>query len=104
MNWEEIRKEYETTDITLKALAEKYGLKLGTLKSRKSRKKWKKVATPKKKDAKKVAKDTSKKTKSNEVVESLVELEGLTDKQRLFCLHYIKTFNATQSAIKAGYS
>ncbi|QAS52390.1 terminase small subunit [Halobacillus litoralis] len=30
--------------------------------------------------------------------------DELTDKQRLFCVHYIKTFNATQSAIKAGYA
>lgn len=28
----------------------------------------------------------------------------LTEKQRLFCLYYIKNFNATQAAIKAGYS
>ncbi|MDP5274014.1 terminase small subunit [Chengkuizengella axinellae] len=104
MNWEEIRKEYETTDITLKALAEKYGIKSGTLKSRKSREKWKKDATLKKKDAKKVAKDASKKTKSNEVVESLVESDELTDKQRLFCIYYIKSFNATQAAINAGYA
>nr|WP_285615134.1 hypothetical protein [Bacillus badius] len=63
MNWEEVRQEYESTDITLKALAEKHDIKLGTLKSRKSREGWsrgspkkdatkpKKVATPKKKDA-----------------------------------------------------
>ena len=30
--------------------------------------------------------------------------EELTDKQRAFCLHYAKTFNAFASAIKAGYS
>lgn len=28
----------------------------------------------------------------------------LTDKQRLFCIYYMQSFNATQSAIKAGYS
>lgn len=35
----------------------------------------------------------------------LRELEDadLTEKQRLFCLYYIKNFNATQAAIKAGY-
>jgi hypothetical protein len=38
VNWGEIRKEYETTNITLKELAEKYGIKLGTLKSRKTEK------------------------------------------------------------------
>lgn len=63
MNWESIRKEYETSSITLKALAEKHDIKLGTLKSRKSREDWsrdatkkdatkkKKVATTKKQDA-----------------------------------------------------
>ncbi|TCL74225.1 phage terminase small subunit [Hydrogenispora ethanolica] len=30
--------------------------------------------------------------------------EELTEKQRLFCLFYIRNFNATQAAIKAGYS
>ncbi|MBN6206370.1 hypothetical protein JYK21_07885 [Ralstonia pickettii] len=47
--WDEIRKEWETTKITLAALAEKHGVKLGTLKSRKSREKWSRGAT--KKDA-----------------------------------------------------
>lgn len=64
MNWEEIRREWETSKITLKDLAAKHDIKEGTLKSRKSREGWtrdatkedatqrKKVAT-KKKDAKK---------------------------------------------------
>jgi uncharacterized protein YjcR len=56
VNWDDIRKEYESTDITLKALAEKYDIKIGTLKSRKSRDSWnreptEKVATPLKKVA-----------------------------------------------------
>ncbi|WP_172369576.1 phage terminase small subunit [Sporosarcina jiandibaonis] len=36
-NWEEIQREWETTKITLAALAEKHSVPLGTLKSRKSR-------------------------------------------------------------------
>ncbi|NRD80296.1 hypothetical protein HPT25_23525 [Bacillus sp. BRMEA1] len=56
MNWDEIRKEYESSDITLNALAEKYDVKIGTLKSRKSREGWsrgspKKDATKNKKVA-----------------------------------------------------
>lgn len=35
--WEEIQREWETTKITFTALAEKQDVKLGTLKSRKSR-------------------------------------------------------------------
>ncbi|PAF13691.1 terminase [Shouchella clausii] len=104
MNWEEIRKEYETTSITLKALAEKHGVKLGTLKSRKSREGWNRDAT-KQKDASKVAtlkKDATETTKEEKPV--FVEAEGLTDKQRLFCIYYVKSFNQTLAAIKAGYS
>ncbi|PKG30862.1 phage terminase small subunit [Cytobacillus horneckiae] len=63
MNWDEIRKEFETSKTTLKALAEKHDVKIGTLKSRKSREGWSrdptkkdatkkmKVATPEKKGA-----------------------------------------------------
>ncbi|MGW8429226.1 terminase small subunit [Peribacillus simplex] len=33
-----------------------------------------------------------------------MESDELTDKQRLFCLYYVKSFNATQAMIKAGYA
>lgn len=39
-NWDKVRKDWETSVITLAALAQKYDLKLGTLKSRKSRERW----------------------------------------------------------------
>lgn len=48
-------------------------------------------------------KEVVKKEIDKEVLEVLVETE-LTDKQRLFCINYMKSFNATQSAIKAGYA
>ncbi|GAB3801589.1 phage terminase small subunit [Virgibacillus kimchii] len=47
-NWVEIRREWETSKITLAALADKHNVKLGTLKSRKSREKWSRDATGKK--------------------------------------------------------
>lgn len=40
---------------------------------------------------------------TKKVIEQL-ENSNLTDKQRLFCLYYVKSFNATMAAIKAGYS
>lgn len=39
-NWKQIRKEFEENDITLKALAEKYGVKESTMRSRKNREGW----------------------------------------------------------------
>lgn len=47
-NWDEIQKEWETTKITFKALAEKHDVKEGTLKSRRSREQWTRDATNKK--------------------------------------------------------
>ena len=34
----------------------------------------------------------------------VIENPDLTDKQRLFCVLYVRCFNATKAAIKAGYS
>jgi len=108
MNWDIIRKEFETTDITLTALADKHDIKLGTLKSRKSREKWqratKKDATKPKKVATKKKKDATTNQIPDVAIEVFVESDELTEKQRLFCLYYVKSFNATQSAIKAGYA
>lgn len=102
MDWDLIRKEYETSDVTLKTLAEKHDIKLGTLKSRKSRDGWSRDAT--KKDATKKKKVATAKEKDAPKREPLIESEELTEKQRLFCLYYVKSFNATQSAINAGYA
>lgn len=95
-NWEEIRNEWETTKITFKALAEKHDVIEGTLKSRRSREKWSRDATNKK-DA-----TISKRMQpKKEEYEPVVESENLTDKQRLFCIYYIKYFNATKAYQKA---
>jgi phage terminase small subunit len=98
MNWDDIRNEYESTDITLKALADKHGIKIGTLKSRKSRDGW--LRDPTKKDATKIEKDAtpSKRMQPPKVV---ILNEDLTEKQKLFCLYYIKYFNATKAYQKA---
>ncbi|MFT8836873.1 phage terminase small subunit [Liquorilactobacillus satsumensis] len=45
IDWKKIRKEYEESDITARALAEKYGIKPSTLRSRKNREGWKRDAT-----------------------------------------------------------
>jgi phage terminase small subunit len=112
VNWDKIRNEYETSADTLATLGKKYNLKLGTLKSRKSREGWsrdptkkdatktKKVATPYKSDA--IIKATSPDVELD--LDNFLEDTELTEKQRMFCLFYIKSFNATQAAVNAGYS
>ncbi|MBB6446475.1 terminase small subunit [Bacillus benzoevorans] len=102
-NWDEIRKEWETSDVSFKELAEKYNIKDSTIRSRKNREKWhRNHATQRKKTV-----ATQKRDKSppkNEDKETNIENDELTDKQRLFCLYYVKSFNQTMAAIKAGYS
>ncbi|MEB2279680.1 hypothetical protein LAV73_06650 [Lysinibacillus xylanilyticus] len=64
-NWDDIRKEWETSRITLIELADKHGVKEGTLKSRKSREGWKKVATKKDASEKKKMQPSKKDATSN---------------------------------------
>lgn len=86
MNWNKIRKEFETTDISMAELARKHGVKPGTLRSRKNREKWgESVATEKKNVA------TVKRPKM------VIENDDLTEQQKLFCLLYLKYFNATKA-------
>ncbi len=101
MNWEEIRKEYEASPITMKELAEKHGAKLGTLKSRASREKWlsnhdKKVATKKATERKKVA-TKIKNVATHKAIEDLEGNTELNDKQKLFCLYFSQFNNATKA-------
>jgi phage terminase small subunit len=42
--------------------------------------------------------------KTRVILQSSAEQYGLTEQEELFCYHYLKTFNATTSAIRAGYS
>ncbi|POZ56428.1 hypothetical protein LYSIN_01211 [Lysinibacillus sphaericus] len=103
VNWDEIKHEWETTKITLVELAEKYGVNLGTLKSRKSREKWLRDVTEK--DATKIAKVatiSSKDASKDEIVYFTDDDEsGLNDKQQLFVAYYVKCWNATKAYQKA---
>lgn len=82
-----------------KEIAEKYGVSINTVKSWKTRYGWSKknkkgVHTKKEKVC------TQKETVKREV-EQVVEIEELSDKEQLFCLYYIRCFNATKAYMKA---
>ena len=98
-NWEEIQKEWETSEISFKDLAEKHGLKDSTIRSRKNREKWSRGNV--KRDATKNATQRKNVATKKVVKEVFVESDDLTDKQRLFCIYYIKYFNATKAYQKA---
>lgn len=90
-----------------KEIAEKYGVTINTVKSWKTRYKWtkdqkKSVHTKSEKVCtQKVDENTTKREAIAEAVEQVTENTELTDKQRLFCLCYVKCFNATKAYQKA---
>lgn len=120
MDWESIRAEFELSDISLKDLAEKHGIKPATLRSRKNREKWqkrgspddatqratqrnenatqrKKVATRNATEVKNVATQKKVAPKAKEILES----SNLEDWEEVFCLEYLKHFNKTKAYQKA---
>ncbi|MEA5380420.1 terminase small subunit, partial [Clostridium perfringens] len=90
-----------------KDIAEKYGVSINTVKSWKTRYKWSKKSVHTKEEKvctqinKKVNKKSKKKEPVVEEVKEVLENTELTDKQRLFCIYYIKRFNATKAYQKA---
>jgi len=91
----------------LKDIAEKLNVSPSQVRKWKSQDKWDqkfKGNVTKQKKSNVTNKNTF--TKGNKKGEKVFEVESqeLTEKQRLFCLYYVKCFNATQAALKAGYS
>lgn len=97
-NWDEIREEFETSKKTFRELAEEFNVKESTLKSRKQREGWTRAS----KDATRIF--PTKKMQLDATGEEVINNGLLTERQKLFCLHYIKSFNGTMAAIKAGYA
>lgn len=89
-----------------KDIAEKYDVSVATVKSWKTRHWGKKgMHTKPKKSMQHKKYATSKKKEllpsEKEIVNSIEKNTMLSEKQKLFCLYYIKSFNATQSYMKA---
>lgn len=101
MNWEKIRKEFETSDITMTDLAKKHKVKPTTLRSRKNRENWQRNVTKgttqrKGNDATQQG-ETLQRDATRSKPKLVIENDGLTDKQKLFCLLYLQYFNATKA-------
>jgi phage terminase small subunit len=95
---EEARKLFENGSILIE-IANQLNVPDGTVRSWKNRGKWKCNATQKKKCN--VVKKKKKEKSITKEVKQVMENEELNDKQRLFCLYYIKYFNATKAYKKA---
>lgn len=88
-----------------KDIAAKYDVSLNTVKSWKQRYAWTKkgVHTKPKKGAHKKKNAPNQKKPELEANSDEIDNPELTEKQRLFCLYYVKYWNAGKSANKAGY-
>jgi len=82
-----------------KEIAEKYNVTINTVKSWKTRYGWNRKG--KKSVHTKQEKVCTQKEMLEESVEKVNEQDELTDKQKLFCVYYIRSFNATKAYQKA---
>lgn len=82
-----------------KEIAEKYGVSINTVKSWKTRYQWSRDKKGVHTKFKKVCTQTDNAVA--EEVEQVMSNTDLTDKQRLFCLHYVRCFSATKAYQKA---
>ncbi|MCP3763889.1 terminase small subunit [Domibacillus sp. A3M-37] len=92
-------------EITNRAIADQLGIDEKKIAVWKQRDKWnvvqqtKKNVVQQKKTPTKKARSPSKKKVMEEP-----ETAEISEQQRDFCMHYVKSYNATMAAIKAGYS
>lgn len=103
-----IYKKYKG-NIDLVKIAEQLSVSPGTIRGWKNKDNWEgqingTFQNNTERSNKKTNKKTIKKEPVADEVKQVLENAELTDKQRLFCIYYIKCFNATKAAIKAGYS
>lgn len=100
---EEAKADY-LAGMKYKDIAKKYGVALSTVKSWKTRNKWQRNNTTRKKSMHTKVKST--RTKQEKVAPSLPppelpDSDGLNDKQKAFCLYYLQRYNATWAYQKA---
>lgn len=83
----------------LKDIAKELGVPEGTVRSWKNRYEWECNVANKKRN---VANKTKRRKKAvADEVEAVLQNTDLTDKQQLFCIYYIRSFNATKAYQKA---
>lgn len=102
-NYELAENDY-MSGMKYKDIAQKYGVSLATVKSWKTRYGWDRKGMHTKKQKSMHTKNYSiehdKKPVADEV-EAVLQNTELTEKQRLFCLYFVKCFNATKAYRKA---
>ncbi len=100
-NYELAEQDY-MNGMNYKDIAHKYDVSLNTVKSCKTRYGWDKkgVHTKTKKVCTQKIEKEIKKEAAAEAVEQVMKSDTLSDDEQLFCLYYIKCFNATKAYMK----
>lgn len=109
--WEQAELDY-MAGMKYKDIAAKYDVSINTVKSWKVRHDWDRNASaaPKKKKPKKVhtkkriqetEHEDERQAEKREAMKALVKVDWMQEKQRLFCLYYLQTHNATSSYQRA---
>lgn len=93
IDWENIEEEYKYTDLSMADLARKHNVNPSTLRSRRTREDWQKDRGTEEERQR----IWDEKNATNEVIEHLNRNSGLNDRQKKFCLLYLKYFNATKA-------
>lgn len=103
IDWGEIRRAYESSQLSMVELAEQYSVKTSTLRSRKNRENWQRNedATQRQNVATRPIEKKPTKKKAAPEEPAIDPATDLTDKQQLFCIYYLKYFNATKAYRKA---
>lgn len=102
-NYELAEKDY-MSGMKYKDIAEKYGVSINTVKSWKKRYLWDRKKGAHKNEKGCTQNECNKKSNKEPVAEevnAVLENTELTEKQRLFCLYFIRSFNATKAYQKA---
>lgn len=102
-NYEKAENDY-LTGMKYKDIAAKYDVSIDTVKSWKKRYGWSRTGCTQKR-----TQNCTQKNKKNEVApvqpedgtKDTLQNDELTEEQRLFCIYYSRTYNATQSYLKA---
>lgn len=96
-------KELFKTGMKLVDIANKLDVPAGTIRRWKSTYKWESERSDKNNERSETMSTSKKNKKSQNIPEEIKELaeSDLNDRQKLFCIYYVKSFNGTQSYIKA---
>jgi phage terminase small subunit len=97
--WELAENDY-MLGMKYKDIAAKHGVSINTVKSWKVRYKWNRKGVHTKNEKVCTQKESKLDKHTSKILDEIERVE-LTEKQQLFCLYYIKNFNATQAYLKA---